>query len=127
MSLPVSAHSEDTVALAKFGSWMVTHIDAWFAFIRGLGLGVDRMEDIILVTGRHLTKSWVNAAFNQHRRDAGVSFNAYVARNSDIQLERQYAHGGELKLGPTGKVWPLYFCFQGVKTSETSGAWCCAC
>jgi hypothetical protein len=40
------------------------------------------MEDMILVTGRYLTKSWVNVAFNQRRPDAGVSFNAYVSRDS---------------------------------------------
>ena len=92
------------VALAKFGDWMVTHIDAWFDFIRSLGLGINQMEDIVLVTGRHLTKSWINVAFNQGRRDAEVSFNAQVSSDSDIQLERKYVHGGELKLGPTGKV-----------------------
>jgi hypothetical protein len=62
------------------------------------------MEDIILVTGRHLTKSWINVAFNQQRRDAGASFNAQVSGDSDVRLERQYMQGGELKLGPTGKV-----------------------
>jgi hypothetical protein len=83
---------------------MVAHIDEWFAFTRNLGLGVDRMEDIILVTGRHLTKSWINVAFNQHRRNAGVSFNAQVSSISGVQLERKHVHGGELKLGPTGRV-----------------------
>jgi hypothetical protein len=108
LSLPVSAQSEDTVALDKFGKWMTTHINAWFAFTQSLGMGVEKMEDIILVTGRHLTKSWINVAFNQGRRDAGVSFNAYVSRNSEINLERQYVHGGDLKLGPTGKVLLLH-------------------
>ena len=104
LSLPVSAQSEDAVALGKFGKWMVTHIDSWFSFIRSLGLGVDRMEDIILVTGRHLTKSWINVAFNQHRQDSRVSFNTYVSRDFAVHLERQYVCGGELKLGPTGMV-----------------------
>jgi hypothetical protein len=83
---------------------MITHIDAWFAFIRSLGLGIERMEDIILVTGRTLTQSWINVAFNQQRFDTGASFNAQVSDDSDIRLERQYVQGGELKLGPTGKV-----------------------
>jgi hypothetical protein len=83
---------------------MVTHIDAWFSFTRSLGLGVDKMEDIILVTGRHLTKSWINVAFNMRRRDAGVSFNAQVSNDSNVHLERGYVHGGELKLGPSGRV-----------------------
>jgi len=83
---------------------MITHIDAWFAFTRSLGLGIERMEDIILVTGRHLTQSWINVAFNQHRFDTGASFNAQVSDDSDVRLERQYVQGGELKLGPTGRV-----------------------
>ena len=108
MSLPVSAQSEDTVAFGDFGKWMIKHIDAWFAFARSLGLGISRMEDIILVTGRHLTKSWVNVAFTQRRRDAGVSFDVQVSAPSGdgrISLERQYVRGGDLKLGPTGRVW----------------------
>ena len=84
---------------------MIKHIDAWFAFARGLGLGIDRMEDIILVTGRHLTKSWVNVAFNQRRPDAGVSLNIQVSGHSHVSLEQEYVCGGDLKLGPTGRVW----------------------
>ena len=85
---------------------MIKNIDAWFAFARGLGLGINRMEDIILVTGRHLTKSWVNVAFTQRRPDAGVSFDVQVSGVSpDISLEQEYVRGGDLKLGPTGRVW----------------------
>jgi hypothetical protein len=87
---------------------MIQHIDAWFAFARGLGLGINRMEDIILVTGRHLTKSWVNVAFNQRRRDAGVSFDVQVSSHGKVSLEQQYVHGGDLKLGPTGGVRLLH-------------------
>jgi len=125
LTLPVSAQSEDTVALSKFGDWMITHIDAWFDFTRSLGLGVERMEDIILVTGRHLAKSWINVAFNQHRRDTGASFNAQVSSDSDIRLERQYVQGGELKLGPTGKYLPENQCIfiRGFRVARVLGIW----
>jgi hypothetical protein len=83
---------------------MIKHIDAWFAFARGLGLGINRMEDIILVTGRHLTKSWVNVAFTQRRPDAGVSFDVQ-ASGHHVSLEQEYVRGGDLKLGPAGRVW----------------------
>ena len=63
LSLPVLAQGEDTVAFGDFSKWMIKHIDTWFAFACGLGLRVNRVEDIILVTGRHLTRSWVNVAF----------------------------------------------------------------
>jgi hypothetical protein len=105
LSLPVPAQSEDTASLGDFGNWMVKHIDSWFAFARGLGLGLNRMEDIILVTGRHRAKSWINVAFTQRRPDAGVSFDIEVTSDSQVHLEQQYVHGGALKLGPTGKVW----------------------
>jgi hypothetical protein len=106
LSLPVPAQGEDTVAFGDFGKWMIKHIDAWFAFARSLGLGVERMEDIILVTGRHLTKSWVNVAFTQRRLDAGVSFDVQVSSHDQghVSLEQQYVRGGDLKLGPTGRV-----------------------
>jgi len=84
---------------------MIKHIDAWFAFARGLGLGINRMDDIILVTGRHLTKSWVNVAFTQRRPDAGVSFDVQASGHSHVSLEQEYVRGGDLKLGPTGRVW----------------------
>lgn len=105
LSLPVQAHGEDTVAFGDFGKWMIKHIDAWFAFARRLGLGINRMEDIILVTGRHLTKSWVNVAFTQRRQDAGVSFDVHASGHSHVSLEQEYVRGGDLKLGPTGRVW----------------------
>ena len=115
LSLPVPAQGEDTVAFGDFGKWMIRHIDAWFAFARGLGLGINRMEDIILVTGRHLTKSWVNVAFTQRRPDAGVSFDVQVSGVSpDISLEQDYVRGGDLKLGPTGRVWICTI--SGIKT-----------
>jgi hypothetical protein len=109
LSLPVPAQGEDTVAFGDFGKWMIKHIDTWFAFARGLGLGINRMEDIILVTGRHLTKSWVNVAFTQRRRDSGVSFDVQVSNHGHVALEQQYVHGGDLKLGPTGRVWRVHF------------------
>jgi hypothetical protein len=103
LALPVPAQSEDTVALGIFGQWMVNHIDAWYAFVRGLGLGINRMEDIILVTGYHCAKSWINVVFTQGVWDAGVSF-IQASSDSHVYLEQKYVRGGQLKLGPTGNV-----------------------
>jgi hypothetical protein len=103
LALPVPAQSEDTVALGTFGQWMVKHIDTWYAFVRAIGLGINRMEDIILVTGHHRAKSWINVAFTQGGRNAGVSF-IQTSSDSHVYLEQKYVRGGQLKLGPTGKV-----------------------
>ena len=83
LALPVPAQSEDTVALGAFGDWMVKHIDTWYAFARAIGLGINRMEDIIPVTGHHRTKSWINVAFTRGGGDAGVSF---VQASSDSRV-----------------------------------------
>ena len=72
LCLPIQAKGENTVARTKFGKWIIKNIDRWFAWARQLELGVERMEDIILVTGTHRTRSWTNAAFpaarEVHRR-----------------------------------------------------------
>ena len=67
MLLLAQSHREDTVAGGEFVEWMVKHIDRWFSFAKGLYPGIERMEDIILVTGRHRTKSWANIEFIENR------------------------------------------------------------
>ena len=53
LSLPVPAKMENTVVSADFGRWILKHIDCWIVWAWHLGLGIDRMEDIILVTRTH--------------------------------------------------------------------------
>ncbi|KAI0303225.1 hypothetical protein BC826DRAFT_890256, partial [Russula brevipes] len=78
LSLPVPALRRDTLARGDFGKWIVSHIDLWFAFTRRLGLGITRMEDIVLVTGSHLAKSWANIAFSEGHGKQQVSFGVQV-------------------------------------------------
>jgi hypothetical protein len=89
LSLPVMAWRENTLIRNVFGRWMVKHIDTWFAFSRKLGL-VHQMEEIILVTGCDLTRSWTNIAFLGGRADAQVSFGVEIAgstRNPSINFQ----------------------------------------
>jgi hypothetical protein len=85
---------------------MINHIDSWFAWARQLGLGVDRMEDIILVTGTHCTKSCTNVAFPGGQDDAQVSSGAKVYHSGDIdwQFSHERNRGMVLNYGPEGKV-----------------------
>ena len=62
------------------------------------------MEDIILVTGRHLARSWVSAVFSESRGGAQLSFVVQASVNSGVHLEERSATGGDLKLGPSGEV-----------------------
>jgi len=67
LSLPVQVSCEDTVALGDFGKWIIAHIDIWFSWAQQLGVGINRVEDIVLVTGAHRTKSWTNVVFLERR------------------------------------------------------------
>jgi hypothetical protein len=89
---------------------MINHIDQWFAWTRELGVGINRMEDIVLVTGAHLTRSWTNVAFLEDQTDARVSFEFQVAADSGINwhVSPDRLIGALLNHGPIGKVRYLY-------------------
>ena len=102
--LPFRAERRDTVALGDFGEWIVKNIHDCMRLIEERGLGVNRMEDVILVTGRHLARSWVRAVFSESRGGAEVSFIAQVSRDSVVHLEERKARGARVEFGPNGEV-----------------------
>ncbi|KAI9454396.1 hypothetical protein BJY52DRAFT_729526 [Lactarius psammicola] len=109
LCLPIPAKREDTIASIKFGKWMIAHIGCWFAWARQLELGVDRMEDIILVTGTHRTRSCTNVAFLGGQRDSQVSFRVKVDLRDDVvtinwQSPLECNRGAVLNCGPVGEV-----------------------
>jgi len=77
LSLPVPARREDTVARGEFEQWII-NIDCWCLFMKSLGLGIEDMEDIILVTGCHRTRSYTNVIFSESQDGAQVSFGVRV-------------------------------------------------
>ena len=106
LSLPVEALSQDTLARRAFGKWIVQYIDSWFAFAQGLGHGIDRMDEIILVTGCHCTRSWANVTFLEDQTHAQASFGVKVADDSiNWRFSLGEAHGAMCSWGPEGKVY----------------------
>jgi hypothetical protein len=90
---------------------MIKHIDRWFAWARQLELGVDRMEDVILVTGMHRTRSWTNVAFPGGEEGAQASFGARAGQDGGgVAISWQFSHehnrGVVLNRGPEGVVCP---------------------
>jgi hypothetical protein len=102
--LPFLAERQDTFARGDFAAWILENIDACFEVAMDLGYGVGRREDIILVTGCHLAKSWVNVAFSEGRGGSQVSFEVRVSGNSGVYFDERHASGRGLKLGPLGEV-----------------------
>ena len=105
LSLPIQANREDTVVTDGFGKWMVQHIDQWFAWIKPKGLKINRMEDIVLVTGTDRTISWANVAFLGGQADARVSFGVDVAQSRiNWQFSNERKAGAAWNWGPSGEV-----------------------
>lgn len=87
---------------------MVKHADRWFAFARKLDLGIEKIEEIILVTGCDRTVSWTNITFFGDQDDAQASFGVKKFHGGDpsnnIELSREPVEGAVLNHGPEGTV-----------------------
>ena len=89
--------------MGEFAKYIVRHIDEWFVFARERA-GISRREDIVLVTGCDLARSWANVAFQEEDRD--VAFKAQVLGDSHVQWEftPEGARGVAYNVGPCGEV-----------------------
>lgn len=112
MSLPATSRREDTRLQLEFSKWIITHIDSWFAFTSNFGMEAE-MEDIILITGCHRTKSWFNVAFvdnevQPNNRLFRISRQAELAGDSGASVNWQdlilRTPGSSLSYGPYDEV-----------------------
>ena len=92
----------------------MTHIDRWFAFPRQLELGIEQMEELILVTGCDHARSWLNVAFLKNQADAQVSFGVEVTPGLEGSIGWHFSperiRGAVLNQGPSGKVSTCAIC-----------------
>lgn len=63
LSLPHIGHREDVIRPKVFQEYIRDNVISWFDWSQKNGLGVERMEDLILVTGCTLVTSWAAVAF----------------------------------------------------------------
>jgi hypothetical protein len=102
--LPFSGERKGTVARDDFGRWTTSNISNCMRLARHLGLGDTQMEDIILVTGCHLTRSWVNVTFSRNQGPAHVKLGIRRSADSEVDFDEWEVNGGDVKFGPRGKV-----------------------
>ena len=106
----MDARRENTIALGDFGKWMTEHIDHLFNFARRLGLGIEQMEQIILVTGCDRAASWTNVAFLGSHDGARASFGVRIVdpdgpnTSINFQFPPGIVQGAVLNHGPQGTV-----------------------
>ena len=69
LALPQDGLRTDVIRTKVFEDYIRDHVDSWFSFAQRRRLDVERMEDLILVTGCTLVSSWGVAAFVDHTQD----------------------------------------------------------
>ena len=83
LSLPHGGHSEDVIRTKVFEDYIRDNVDSWFRWSRRRGFPVQRMEDLILVTGCTLATSWAAAVFGNNQMPTAGSDAATISL--DIQ------------------------------------------
>ena len=82
---------------------MIKHINEWFAFAQDRGSGISR-EDIVLVTGCHLARTWAAIAFQERGEQIAFGFHVSGVSNVAWQFTPERAQGVAYNLGPSGQV-----------------------
>ena len=103
LSLPVPAQRKDTTARGDFAKCIMIHINEWFAFAQERGLGISR-EDIILVTGCHLARTWATIAFQERGEQIAFGVQVSGVSNAAWQFTPEGAQGVAYNLGLSGQV-----------------------
>ena len=83
LSLPHGGHSEDVIRTKVFEDYIRDNVDSWFRWSKRRGFPVERMEDLILVTGCTLATSWAAAVFDNNKMSTAGSDAATISL--DIQ------------------------------------------
>jgi hypothetical protein len=81
LSLPNGGHHEDVIRAQAFENYIRGQVDKWFNWAQNNGLGVEGMEDLILVSGCTLVTSWAAAAFVDDTMDAEISLESRTLNN----------------------------------------------
>ena len=73
MFLPHEGYREDIVRKKAFENYIRDNVFKWFTWTQDNELGVERIEELILVSGCTLTTSWAVAAFVDNTMDSEIS------------------------------------------------------
>ena len=73
LSLPCGGYREDAIHKRMFRERIRDNVDSWFNWSRNADLPVDRMDDLILVTGCTLVTSYASAVLEDYIADAQIS------------------------------------------------------
>ena len=72
MSLPNGGHREEVIHTEVFKDYIRDHVVSWFTWAQKNKLGVERMEDLILVSSCALVTSWAATTFVDSNIEAEI-------------------------------------------------------
>ena len=82
MCLPHNGHREDAICHGLFKDYIRDKVESWFEWSKKRGLGIERIEDLILVSGRTLVTSWGAAVFLDHgQEETAISLAVHTLPN----------------------------------------------
>ena len=81
LSLPNGGYHEDVLRAQVFEHYIQDHVDSWFTWAQKNRLGVEHVEDLILVSGCTLVTSWAAAAFVDDTIGAEISLASRTLNN----------------------------------------------
>jgi hypothetical protein len=81
LSLPHGGCREDAITTGAFHKYIQNNVISWFSWAQKNGLGVQHMEDLILVSGCTLAISWAAAAFVDHTIEAEISLESIMSND----------------------------------------------
>ena len=70
-----------------FEDYTREHVVSWFAWSRKVGLGVERIEDLILVSGCTLASSWATVAFVDAAQEAEIDLAVRALPNGGASFD----------------------------------------
>jgi len=87
LTLPHDGRRIDVTQTKVFEEYMRDHVDSWFSMAQQHNLHVERMEDLILVTGCTLVPSWGVAAFVDSALEAELRMRFLAHQNGGARFE----------------------------------------
>ena len=82
LSLPHGGLRTDVIRKKAFEDYIRDHVVSWFAWTQDNKMGVERIEELILVSGCTLAASWAVAAFVDNTMEAEISLASRTHRNN---------------------------------------------
>ena len=86
LSLPNGGYHKDVIRTKVFEEYIQDHVANWFNWTQKNKLGVERMEELILVTGCTLVTSWAAAVFVDNNIEAEITLASTPPDNGGVNF-----------------------------------------